>query len=43
MKKVLAIVLSAMMITPSVSAASNSMQVTEDNDYLSQLSELIQK
>ena len=43
MKKVLAIVLSAMMITPSVSAASNSMQVTEDSDYLSQLSELIQK
>ena len=32
-----------MMITPSVSAASNSMQVTEDSDYLSQLSELIQK
>lgn len=32
-----------MMLTSVASAESNSIQVIKDNDYLSQLSEMIQK
>lgn len=43
MKRIVAGALSVMMLTSVASAESNSIQVIKDNDYLSQLSEMIQK
>lgn len=43
MKKIIAGALSVMILTSVASAESNSILVIKDNDYLSQLSEMIQK